>query len=109
MQNALAPWEQLPMYAVSDELAPTIAKLGLEQNLDELRENGYTIISVDRDADRPAPSRDPASGRGRARSELELRPRLRDAARRGSGVRGGVHASRRLGAGRVHLRPRLHA
>ena len=48
MVDALAPWEQLPMYAVSDELAPTIAELGLEQNLDELRENGYTIISVDR-------------------------------------------------------------
>src|ERR1700680_4210234 len=48
MQDALAPWEQLPMYAVSDELAPTMAKLGLEQNLDKLREDGYTVISVDR-------------------------------------------------------------
>jgi hypothetical protein len=48
MKEALAPWEQLPMYAVSDELAPTIAELGLERNLDELREDGYTIISVDR-------------------------------------------------------------
>jgi hypothetical protein len=49
MQETLAPWEQLPMYAVSDELAPTIEKLGLSRNLDELRENGYTIIEVDRD------------------------------------------------------------
>jgi hypothetical protein len=48
MQNALAVWEQLPMYAVSEELAPTIAELGLEQNLVDLREEGYTIITVDR-------------------------------------------------------------
>ena len=48
MPDALAAWEQLPMYAVSDELAPTIAELGLEQNLNELREGGYTVISVDR-------------------------------------------------------------
>jgi Phytanoyl-CoA dioxygenase (PhyH) len=47
MPDALAPWEQLPMYAVSDELAPSIEKLGLERNLDELRQNGYTIITVD--------------------------------------------------------------
>jgi hypothetical protein len=49
MQEALAPWEQLPMYAISDELAPAIEQLGLERNLDELRENGYTIIEVDRE------------------------------------------------------------
>ena len=48
MQNALAVWEQLPMYAISDELAPIIAELGLEQNLADLREDGYTVISVDR-------------------------------------------------------------
>ena len=36
MQDTLAPWEQLPMYAISDELAPTIEQLGLSQNLDEL-------------------------------------------------------------------------
>ena len=36
------------MYAVSEELAPTVAKLGLEENLAELHEDGYTIISVDR-------------------------------------------------------------
>ena len=42
-------WEQLPMYAVSDELAPRISEFGLERNLDELRENGYTIIPVDRE------------------------------------------------------------
>ena len=48
-QTPLAPWEQLPMYAVSDELAPRIAEFGLERNLDELRENGYTIIPVDRE------------------------------------------------------------
>jgi hypothetical protein len=34
------------MYAVSDGLAPTIRALGLERNLEELRENGYTIIQV---------------------------------------------------------------
>ena len=49
MPDVLAAWEQLPMYAVSDELAPTIAELGLEANLAELRENGYTIMSVDRE------------------------------------------------------------
>ena len=49
MGDMLAPWEQLPMYAVSDELAPTIAELGLQQNLDELRDNGYTIISIERE------------------------------------------------------------
>jgi Phytanoyl-CoA dioxygenase (PhyH) len=49
MQKPLAPWEQLPMYAMSDDLAPTIEKLGLSRNLDELRENGYTIIEVDRE------------------------------------------------------------
>jgi hypothetical protein len=48
MPETLAPWEQLPMYAISDELAPTILELGLTRNLDELRENGYTIIKVDR-------------------------------------------------------------
>jgi hypothetical protein len=48
MQNDLDLWEQLPMYAVSDELAPTIEELGLERNLDELRDNGYTIVEVDR-------------------------------------------------------------
>ena len=48
-QTPLAPWEQLPMYAVSDELAPRIAEYGLERSLDELRENGYTIIQVDRE------------------------------------------------------------
>ena len=48
MADVLAPWQQLPMYAVSDELAPTVATLGLEQNLNELRDNGYTIIAVDR-------------------------------------------------------------
>jgi len=48
-QAPLAPWEQLPMYAVSDELAPTIREFGLERNLDELRDNGYTILPVDRD------------------------------------------------------------
>lgn len=46
MPDTLAPWDQLPMYAVSDELAPTIAELGLERNLEELRETGYTIIQV---------------------------------------------------------------
>ena len=45
----LAAWEQLPMYAVSDELAPRIEELGLQRNLDDLRENGYTIIQVDRE------------------------------------------------------------
>jgi hypothetical protein len=49
MQRPLGLGDQLPMYAVSDELAPTVAELGLEQNLEELRENGYTVISVDRD------------------------------------------------------------
>jgi Phytanoyl-CoA dioxygenase (PhyH) len=48
MPDALALWEQLPMYAVSDELAPSIEKLGLARNLDDLRQNGYTIITVDR-------------------------------------------------------------
>ena len=46
MQDALEPWEQLPMYAVSDELAPRIQELRLEQNLREVQENGYTIIQV---------------------------------------------------------------
>jgi hypothetical protein len=36
------------MYTVSEELAPPIEKLGLERNLDDLRQNGYTIIAVDR-------------------------------------------------------------
>jgi Phytanoyl-CoA dioxygenase (PhyH) len=49
MQETLAPWEQLPMYAISDELAPTIEQLGLTLNLDELRVNGYTVIEVDRE------------------------------------------------------------
>lgn len=48
-QETLAPWEQQPMYAVSDELAPRIEEFGLERNLEELRENGYTIIQVDRE------------------------------------------------------------
>lgn len=48
MGDVLALWDQLPMYAVSDELAPAIEALGLERHLDELRENGYTIIAVDR-------------------------------------------------------------
>jgi hypothetical protein len=48
MQQQLAPWEQLPMYAVSDELAPTIQQLGLSRNVDDLRNIGYTIIQVDR-------------------------------------------------------------
>jgi Phytanoyl-CoA dioxygenase (PhyH) len=47
MSDVLELWDQLPMYAVSDELAPTIAQLGLEKNLEELRQNGYTIIAVD--------------------------------------------------------------
>jgi hypothetical protein len=49
MQETLAPWDQLPMYAISDELAPTIHQLDLSRNLDELRENGYTVIKVDRE------------------------------------------------------------
>jgi Phytanoyl-CoA dioxygenase (PhyH) len=49
MQETLAPWDQLPMYAISEELAPTIQELGLSRNLDELRENGYTVIDVDRE------------------------------------------------------------
>jgi len=48
-QKTLELWEQLPMYAVSDELAPRIAEYGLERNLVELRENGYTVITVARD------------------------------------------------------------
>jgi hypothetical protein len=36
------------MHAVSDELAPRIAALGLEDNLAELREQGYTVIAADR-------------------------------------------------------------
>ena len=47
-QETLNPWEQLPMYAVSDDLAPRIDALGIEGNLKELRENGYTVIQVDR-------------------------------------------------------------
>jgi Phytanoyl-CoA dioxygenase (PhyH) len=49
MQETLAPWEQLPMYAISDELAPMIEQYGLSRNLDELRKNGYTVIEVDRE------------------------------------------------------------
>jgi ectoine hydroxylase-related dioxygenase (phytanoyl-CoA dioxygenase family) len=32
------------MYAVSDELAPRIKALGLEKNIDEMKELGYTVI-----------------------------------------------------------------
>jgi hypothetical protein len=49
MQETLAPWDQLPMYAISDELAPTIQELSLRRNLDELRVNGYTVIEVERE------------------------------------------------------------
>lgn len=49
IRTSLAPSEQLPMYAVSEELAPRIAALGLERNLEEFQEHGYTVVSVDKD------------------------------------------------------------
>ena len=50
MTEALEAWEQLPMYAVSDELAPTIADArASSRTSSDLREDGYTIITVDRD------------------------------------------------------------
>lgn len=46
---ALKPFEQLPIYAVSEELAPRIEALGLERNLKDLRENGFTVVPVGRE------------------------------------------------------------
>src|SRR6478672_10016483 len=40
----LQPHESLPMFAVSDELQPRIAALGLERNVREMEELGYTVI-----------------------------------------------------------------
>lgn len=45
----LQPWEQLPMYTISDELAPEIDRLGLTDHLTRLRRDGFTVIPVDRD------------------------------------------------------------
>ena len=70
---------------------------GLEQNLNELREDGYTIVSVDRDLTDRIRSRGADDGRGRARSQRQLRSSLRDPARRRPRVRGGV--GRPLGHG----------
>jgi ectoine hydroxylase-related dioxygenase (phytanoyl-CoA dioxygenase family) len=42
--NALQTHESLPMFAVSDELAPRIRALGLERNLREMEDLGYTVI-----------------------------------------------------------------
>lgn len=36
--------ESLPMFAVSEELAATIAEFGLEKNIQEMEEVGYTVI-----------------------------------------------------------------
>jgi hypothetical protein len=49
IRPAISPTGQLPMYGVSEELAPRIAKFGLERNLQELQEQGYTVIPVDRE------------------------------------------------------------
>lgn len=49
VQSALDPSQQLPMYAVSDELAPRVAQLGLESNLAELQEQGFTVVRAERD------------------------------------------------------------
>lgn len=49
VQARLAPSDQLPMYAISEELAPRISALGLEANLKEIRDQGYTVIRADRD------------------------------------------------------------
>lgn len=40
----LKPHESLPMHAVSEELAPRIEALGLERNVREMSELGYTVI-----------------------------------------------------------------
>jgi ectoine hydroxylase-related dioxygenase (phytanoyl-CoA dioxygenase family) len=42
----LQPHESLPMFAVSDELAPRIEALGLRRHVNEMEERGYTVIEV---------------------------------------------------------------
>jgi ectoine hydroxylase-related dioxygenase (phytanoyl-CoA dioxygenase family) len=42
--HTLQPHESLPMFAVSDELAPRIRALGLERNVKEMAEFGCTVI-----------------------------------------------------------------
>lgn len=37
-------YETLPPYAISDELATRVSELGMEENLREMREEGYTIL-----------------------------------------------------------------
>lgn len=49
VRPALSSSDQLPMYAVSEELAPRIAEHGIAANLRELEEQGYTVISVDQE------------------------------------------------------------
>jgi ectoine hydroxylase-related dioxygenase (phytanoyl-CoA dioxygenase family) len=44
LMPSLAPHESLPMFAISAELAPRIEALGLQRNVEEMRENGYTVI-----------------------------------------------------------------
>lgn len=42
-----ADYETLPMFEVSDELAPRIQTFGLERNVREMRELGYTVFDSD--------------------------------------------------------------
>jgi ectoine hydroxylase-related dioxygenase (phytanoyl-CoA dioxygenase family) len=43
-EMSLQPYESLPMFAVSEELAPRIKALGLERNVKEMAEFGCTVI-----------------------------------------------------------------
>lgn len=42
--TVLQAHESLPMFAVSDELAPRIEALGLERNIEEMQRLGFTVI-----------------------------------------------------------------
>ena len=44
VRSTLAPHESLPMFAVSDELAPRIAAMGLERNIKDMEERGFTML-----------------------------------------------------------------